>query len=210
MNSLLIIIGLLLATFVSSEVVTSAPVFKTEREELLDFSNKTSIRQRLPRLRQSAWLVKVANLGGSITIQQGSDLLQPARRIDAVLTPAMRRTGTGPSVVVPNFQRFQTDFNRGGARCHIIGAQLGGAGNVQANLFPGFQNRFNSPAMRGCENAVAQELGAGNTVRYTVELEYGSNYYPDSVRLKATLASGRRLFHVRISNTRAAPVTRLP
>ena len=211
-----IIVGLMLLGCVSAApALTSIKSLKevVSVKELVDqdFNINPVVRVRSPTQRQANWVNAVAARGGQINIFQGADLLEPASRITAILTPTMRGTGKKPNVKVPNFAQFQSDFNGAGARCHIIGAQLGGAGNVQANLFPCFQGNFNTPVMRNFENSVAAELGNGNTVEYSVELNYGANYYPDSVEMEASIqATGQRLFHVKIDNTPAAPVTNLP
>ena len=192
--------------------VTSLKEMVTVNESVdFGFDVNHVVRVRDPAQRQLNWVNAVAARGGQIIIVQGSTILEPASRITATLTPAMRRTGTEPGVIIPNMATFQAMYGGKGARCHIIGAQLGGAGNVQANLFPCFQNSFNTPTMKKYEDAVAAELGKGNTVSYSVELKYGTNFYPDSVEMEATIVgSGSKLFHVEIDNTPAAPVTNLP
>ena len=211
----LILFGYVCATTTLTDIpsVKAQTVLKKPADLKLDLDDvervNIALRLRNAQTRQTNWVNNVAARGGQITIVSSSrGALYPASKITAVLTPAMRRTGSGPTATIPDMATFQQTYNKGGARCHIIGSQLGGDGKVNANLFPGFQKSFNSPAMRGYENQVAAELGKGKTMNYSVELIYGTNFYPDAVKMEATFAStGARLFKVRIDNTPAAPVT---
>lgn len=206
-----IIVGLILygcvssATFVKDISSLKEKVVVKESDNF-DFDVNHVVRVRDPVQRQLNWVNAAAARGGRITIVQGATILDPARMIIAVLTPAMLGTGSGPGVTIPNMAEFQTRFAGKGARCHIIGAQLGGAGNVQANLFPCFQNRFNTPAMTLYEGKVATKLREGQTVTFAVELNYGTNFYPDSVTMTA-IANGRTLFRAELENTEDAGVT---
>ena len=209
-----IIIGLILSGCVSAAtVVNDIPSLKEKvaMNEPIDFDFDVNHVVRVGAVqRQINWANAAAANGGQINILQGPHILLPASKITATLTPAMKGTGSAPSVQIMGMNTFQARFQGAGARCHIIGAQLGGAGNVQANLFPCFQNNFNTPVMKSYEDSVATELGKGNTVSYSVELVFGANFYPDSVKMEATVVGGAKLFHVQIDNTVAAPVTNLP
>ena len=160
--------------------------------------------------RELNWVNAVAARGGRILILQGPTVLDPARKIIATLRPEFLGTGSAAGVKIPGMAAFQARFFGAGARCHIIGAQLGGAGNVQANLFPCFQNRFNTPVKAHYETWVANELKNGNTITYSVELKFGANSFPDSVTMEASIIGGTRMFRVRIDNNSTAPVTNLP
>ena len=54
------------------------------------------------------------------------------------------------------------------ARGHLLGAQLGGSGDVAENLVTLQQNPATSPIMRGFENQVRAAVEGGQTVNYSV------------------------------------------
>ena len=97
---------------------------------------------------------------------------------------------------------------RNRARAHLLGRQLGGTGDLSANLVALYQTRANTPVMRDYETMVAEAVRAGETVRYTVRPIYPSPSYrgaPSAIRITA---SGDRGFglQVTIANTPQAPV----
>jgi hypothetical protein len=82
------------------------------------------------------------------------------------------------------------------ARCHIVGAQLGGANNRTDNLVPCWQSGVNvadvtnPQGMTGFEAAAAAQIGGrpGETMRYEVEPHYrsGSSTVPTELTMLAT------------------------
>jgi DNA/RNA non-specific endonuclease len=99
---------------------------------------------------------------------------------------------------------------RNRARGHLLGRQLGGSGDVDANLVALVQRRANSPVMRDYETAVANAAEAGETIDYRVVPVYSSataKGAPVAVRLTAVGNRGFRL-DVQIANTPEAPVKR--
>jgi hypothetical protein len=99
---------------------------------------------------------------------------------------------------------------RNRARGHLLGRQLGGSGDVDANLVALVQRRANSPVMRDYETAVANAAEAGETIDYRVVPVYSSATAKDApvaVRLTAVGNRGFRL-DVQIANTPEAPVKR--
>jgi hypothetical protein len=99
---------------------------------------------------------------------------------------------------------------RNRARGHLLGRQLGGSGDVDANLVALVQRRANSPVMRDYETAVADAAEAGETIDYRVVPVYASaaaKGAPVAVRLTAVGNRGFRL-DVQIANTPEAPVKR--
>ena len=89
----------------------------------------------------------------------------------ALITPPFSEgQRTDPRVDPPGFK------NRGGllneARCHIIGAQLGGSNTDPDNFFWGEHDPFNTPDMRHIENVVANVAKANRTIEYIVRLQY--------------------------------------
>ena len=99
---------------------------------------------------------------------------------------------------------------RNRARGHLLGRQLGGSGDVEANLVALVQRRANSPVMRDYETAVAEAAQAGETIDYRVKPVYASSTArgaPLAVRLTAVGNHGFRL-DVQIANTPEATVKR--
>src|SRR5829696_3460231 len=91
---------------------------------------------------------------------------------------------------------------------HLLGRQLGGSGDLPANLVALYQTRANTPVMRDYETAVAQAVRAGQRVRYTVRPRYPSLTFdgaPSAIRISATGDHGFRL-QVTIANTPEAAV----
>eukprot|EP00737_Agarophyton_chilense_P003395 gb/GEZJ01003974.1/.p1 GENE.gb/GEZJ01003974.1/~~gb/GEZJ01003974.1/.p1 ORF type:complete len:226 (-),score=14.91 gb/GEZJ01003974.1/:242-919(-) len=179
------------------------------------------------------WVQSFKNCGGSLTIK-GHSGIKPATKISAKIKPACRKNGSRPFAKAiygwDAFKRFVYKKKTGKtapkgkevpqlrpipwARCHIIANQLGGKGNVYANLFPCWQTKFNTPAMSDCENVAARELKAGNTVLYDTTLEYkGSNSWPASIIIEVERINKNRkrskLYKVRIENTEQAKLTNI-
>jgi hypothetical protein len=98
---------------------------------------------------------------------------------------------------------------RNRARGHLLGRQLGGSGDVDANLVALYQSDANSPVMRDYENEIAAVVEAGQTVRYQAQPIYDGpddSDEPRAIRLRAQGDQGFRL-DVEIENSPEAPVT---
>jgi hypothetical protein len=110
-----------------------------------------------------------------------------------------------PSVRPPGLDQLPA---RNRARAHLLGRQLGGTGDLPANLVALYQTRANTPVMRDYETMVAEAVRAGQTVRYTVRPIYPSPSYRGAPAAVAMTASGDRGFRlqVTIANTPQAPV----
>jgi DNA/RNA non-specific endonuclease len=113
-----------------------------------------------------------------------------------------------PDIIPPGFYDLGTNRSRG----HLIGRQLGGSGNVEANLVAQFQNRSNSPVMSTCEGNVADYLRDGNAsgddLYYRVEPMYDLSVqaHPTSIWLYAA-DEENVLVDMTIENTPEADVT---
>jgi hypothetical protein len=110
-----------------------------------------------------------------------------------------------PSIRPPGLDQLPA---RNRARAHLLGRQLGGTGELPANLVALYQTRANSPVMRDYETTVAEAVRAGETVRYNVRPIYPSPSYrgaPSAIRITASGDRGFRL-QVTIVNTPQAPV----
>jgi DNA/RNA non-specific endonuclease len=97
---------------------------------------------------------------------------------------------------------------RNRARAHLLGRQLGGTGELPANLVAMDQTRANTPVMRDYETTVAEAVRAGRTVRYTVRPIYPSPSHrgpPSAIRITASGDHGFRV-QVTIANTPQATV----
>ena len=111
-------------------------------------------------------------------------------------------------IIPPGF--FDLGDNR--SRGHVIGRQLGGSGDVEANLLALYQNSVNSPAMSDCESEVAGYLedgsAASDDLYYRVEPIYdlAEQQHPTAVSIYAS-DNGRVLVNITIANTPDAPVT---
>ena len=74
----------------------------------------------------------------------------------------------------------------GHARGHLLGNQLGGAGDDPRNLTTLFQNPVNHPVMSSVEGSVRKAVEAGEVVQYSVKPIYeGNTLIPSGVTIKA-------------------------
>jgi len=158
-------------------------------------------------------------LGG--TVQYGKVDRATGQRsgVSATITPAMVAaaaddelgSAADPDIRPPGLDQLPA---RNRARGHLLGRQLGGTGDLPANLVALYQTRANTPVMRDYESAVAEAVRAGETVRYAVRPRYPSGTFegaPKAIRITATGDRGFRL-DVTIANTPEATVkeTRTP
>jgi DNA/RNA non-specific endonuclease len=154
----------------------------------------------------------IGRLGG--TVQYGH--IDPATGqrsgISATITPAMVTaaahdqlgSAADPGIRPPGLDQLPA---RNRARAHLLGRQLGGTGELPANLVALYQTRANTPVMRDYETTVAEAAQAGETIRYRVRPIYPSPGYrgaPSAIRITASGNRGFRL-QVTIANTPQAP-----
>src|SRR5215216_5232169 len=156
----------------------------------------------------------IARLGGAVQYGQVNPITGQRSGVRATITPAMVAaaardelgSAADPDIRPPGLDQLPA---RNRARAHLLGRQLGGSGDLPANLVALYQTRANTPVMRDHETAVAEAVRAGETVRYSVRPVYPSRSFegaPSAIRITAT---GDRDFQldVTIANTPEAPVT---
>jgi len=125
-------------------------------------------------------------------INYGSlDALGRPTGVTATITRDMIGTGTpaNPSVTPPGWSGNGTFFNE--ARGHLLGAQLGGSGDVAENLVTLQQLRANSPVMRGFETSIRAAVENGEVVEYSATPIYnGDNLVPRGITISAHGSGG--------------------
>ena len=122
---------------------------------------------------------------GNSSIHYGElDSLGRATGVDATITVDMVGTGTpAKSSIKPAGFEGQ---KAGHARGHLLGNQLGGAGDDPRNLTTLFQNPVNHPVMSSVEGSVRKAVEAGEVVQYSVKPIYeGNTLIPSGVTVKA-------------------------
>ena len=112
------------------------------------------------------------------------DSLGRATTAKATITKEMIGTGTpAKSTIKPAGFGGQTV---GHERAHLIGNQLGGAGNDARNLTTLYQNPVNHPQMSAVEAAVRKAVEGGEVVQYMVKPIYeGSELIPKAISIRA-------------------------
>jgi DNA/RNA non-specific endonuclease len=156
----------------------------------------------------------IGRLGG--VVEYGHVDRATGRRsgVSATITPAMvaaaardqLESAADPDIRPPSLDQLPA---RNRARAHLLGRQLGGTGDLPANLVALYQTRANTPVMRDYESAVAEAARAGEVIRYTVRPRYPSATFegaPSAIRITASGDHGFRL-DVTIANTPQAAVT---
>jgi hypothetical protein len=156
----------------------------------------------------------IARLGGTVDYGHIDPATGQRSGIRATITPAMVAaaahdqlgSAADPDIRPPGLDQLPA---RNRARAHLLGRQLGGTGDLPANLVALYQTRANTPVMRDYESVVAEAARAGETVRYTVRPRYPSATFegaPSTIRITASGDHGFRL-DVTIANTPQAAVT---
>jgi DNA/RNA non-specific endonuclease len=156
----------------------------------------------------------IARLGGAVDYGQVNPITGQRSGVRATITPAMvaaaARDELGSAadadIRPPGLDELPA---RNRARAHLLGRQLGGSGDLPANLVALYQTRANTPVMRDYETAVAEAVRAGEVVRYSVRPRYPSpsfNGPPTAIRITAVGDRGFRLA-VTIANSPEAAVT---
>jgi DNA/RNA non-specific endonuclease len=157
----------------------------------------------------------IARLGGTVDYGQVNPVTGQRSGVRATITPAMVAaaardelgSAADPDIRPPGLDELPA---RNRARGHLLGRQLGGSGDLPANLVALYQTRANSPVMRDYESAVAEAVRAGEVVRYSVRPRYPSpsfNGPPTAIRITAVGDRGFRL-DVTIANSPKAAVTK--
>lgn len=155
----------------------------------------------------------IARLGGKVNYGQVDPATGQRRGVSATITPAMVAAASrdelgsaaDPDIRPPGLDQLPA---RNRARAHLLGRQLGGSGDLPANLVALYQTRANTPVMRDYESAVAEAVRAGETVRYRVRPRYPSPRFegaPSAIRITAAGDHGFRL-DVTIANTPEATI----
>jgi DNA/RNA non-specific endonuclease len=155
----------------------------------------------------------IRRLGGTVDYGRVDPATGQRSGIRTTITPAMVAAAdrgelgspADPAIRPPGYDRLPA---RNRARGHLLGRQLGGSGQLAANLVALYQTRANSPVMRDYETAVAEAVRAGETVRYAVRPLYGSRTAagaPSAIRITASGDRGFRL-DVTVANTPEAGV----
>ena len=155
----------------------------------------------------------IARLGGAVQYGQVNPITGQRSGVRATITPAMVTaaardelgSAADPGIRPPGLDQLPA---RNRARAHLLGRQLGGSGDLPANLVALYQTRANTPVMRDYETAVAEAVRAGEVVRYSVQPRYPSatfNGAPSAIRITAVGDHGFRL-DVTIANTPEAMV----
>src|SRR5215213_5813874 len=132
----------------------------------------------------------IARLGGKVEYGHVDPATGQRSGVSATITPAMVAaaaedklgSAADPDIRPPGFDQLPA---RNRARAHLLGRQLGGSGDLPANLVALYQIRANTPVMRNYETAVAEAVRAGETVRYTVRPRYPSATFegaPSAIR----------------------------
>ena len=160
----------------SREGLTSAELAGVEKADALLVSQKVGY--------EDVWDLR--NVGdalesGNSSIHYGElDSLGRATGVDATITVDMVGTGTpAKSSIKPAGFGGQ---KAGHARGHLLGNQLGGAGDDPRNLTTLFQNPVNHPV----EGSVRKAVEAGEVVQYSVKPIYeGNTLIPSGVTVKA-------------------------
>jgi DNA/RNA non-specific endonuclease len=156
----------------------------------------------------------IARLGGAVDYGQVNPITGQRSGVRATITPAMVAaaardelgSAADPDIRPPGLDQLPA---RNRARAHLLGRQLGGSGDLPANLVALYQTRANTPVMRDYETAVAEAVRAGEVVRYSVRPRYPSpsfNGPPTAIRITALGDRGFRLA-VTIANSPEAAVT---
>jgi hypothetical protein len=122
------------------------------------------------------------------------DGLHRPQGTNALLTRDLIGTGSPANrrIIPPGWSGDGTANNE--ARGHLLGAQLGGSGNIPQNLVTIQQSPANSPLMRDYEAQVRAVVESGQTVRYSATPVYrGNNPAPAAITLRARGSGGYTL-----------------
>jgi hypothetical protein len=156
----------------------------------------------------------IGRLGGAVEYGHVDRATGQRSGVSATITPAMVAaaardelgSAADPDIRPPGLDQLPA---RNRARAHLLGRQLGGTGDLPANLVALYQTRANTPVMRDYESVVAEAARAGEVIRYAVRPRYPSATFegaPSPIRITASGDHGFRL-DVTIANTPQADVT---
>jgi DNA/RNA non-specific endonuclease len=155
----------------------------------------------------------IARLGGTVQYGHVDPTTGQRSGVSATITPAMVTAAARDQLGSPADSSIRPPGlgqlpARNRARAHLLGRQLGGSGDLPANLVALYQTRANTPVMRDYETTVAEAVRAGEVVRYRVRPVYPSPSFvgaPSAIRITAIGDRGFRL-DVTIANTLEATV----
>jgi DNA/RNA non-specific endonuclease len=156
----------------------------------------------------------IGRLGGAVEYGHVDRATGQRSGVRATITPAMVAaaardelgSAADPDIRPPGLDQLP---RRNRARAHLLGRQLGGTGDLPANLVALYQTRANTPVMRDYESVVAEAARAGEVIRYAVRPRYPSATFegaPSAIRITASGDHGFRV-DVTIANTPQAAVT---
>ena len=156
----------------------------------------------------------IGRLGGVVEYGHVDRATGQRSGVRATITPAMVAaaardqlgSAADPDIRPPGLDQLPA---RNRARAHLLGRQLGGTGDLAANLVALYQTRANTPVMRDYETVVAEAARAGEVIRYAVDPRYPDATFegaPNAIRITASGDHGFRL-DVTIANTPQAAVT---
>jgi DNA/RNA non-specific endonuclease len=156
----------------------------------------------------------IGRLGGAVEYGHIARATGQRSGVSATITPAMVAaaardelgSAADPDIRPPGLDQLPA---RNRARAHLLGRQLGGTGDLPANLVALYQTRANTPVMRDYESVVAEAAWAGEVIRYAVHPRYPDATFegaPSAIRITASGDHGFRL-DVTIANTPEAAVT---
>jgi hypothetical protein len=123
----------------------------------------------------------------------------------ALIKESMLGTGSPAAdyLIPPGWNELPA-LNR--ARGHLLGRQLGGSGTNPRNIVALYQVTANNPAMRDCENKIAQAVRNGECVEIWIRAAYNStDPKPTRVFIRAMGDRGHFSLSVQIPNTPFAP-----
>ena len=140
----------------------------------------------------------IGRLGGAVEYGHVDRATGQRSGVSATITPAMVAaaardqlgSAADPDIRPPGLDQLPA---RNRARAHLLGRQLGGTGDLPANLVALYQTRANTPVMRDYETAVAGAARAGEVIRYAVHPRYPSATFegaPNAIRI-ISQAAGR-------------------
>jgi hypothetical protein len=155
----------------------------------------------------------IGRLGGTVDYGRVDPATGQRSGVRATITPAMVAaaahdqlgSAADPDIRPPGLDQLPA---RNRARAHLLGRQLGGTGELPANLVALYQTRANTPVMRDYETTVAEAVRAGEIIRYRVRPIYpspSSRGAPSAIRITAVGDRGFQL-DVTIANTPQALV----
>ena len=180
--------------------------------------NPSNWQESFPALEPSGPTILASQASGSLSGSSSADsesliskpqygpldALGRPTGVTASITSEMIGTGTkaNPNIIPPGWSGNGVLSNE--ARGHLLGAQLGGSGDVAENLVTLQQNPANSPVMRGFESLVRSAVESGQVVEYSSTPIYdGASLIPRGITLSGS-GSGEFNLNVTVVNPSGA------